>query len=134
MEQTLVLIKPDAVERNLIGEIVSTYEKNGLKVGKLKMLKASRELAEEHYIEHNSKEYYKELIDYITGGPLVAMVLYGEDAIKKVRKLNGKANPADSEVDTIRAKMGIDATRNSTHGSDSFASAEREINIWFSGE
>lgn len=131
MEQTLVLIKPDAVERNLIGKILSEYERNGLKIVEMQLLTASKTIAVAHYAEHEGKPFYDELIDYITGGPLVAFVLEGEDAIQRVRALNGATDPKDAADNTIRALYGIDLSNNTVHASDSAESAKKEISIWF---
>lgn len=130
-EKTLVLIKPDAVERNLIGAITKIYEENNLKVVNLKLEKISEELAKEHYKEHEGKEFYNDLIKYITRSPLVAMVLEGEKAIAKVRELNGKTNPKEAKEGTIRSLYAINGSENSVHSSDSTESAEREIKLWF---
>lgn len=131
MEQTLVLIKPDAVERNLIGKILNEYERNGLKIVEMKMLTATKETAAEHYAEHEGKPFYDDLVDYITGGPLVAFVLEGEDVISRVRALNGATNPKDAADNTIRSLYGIDLSNNTVHASDSPESAKKEIAIWF---
>lgn len=131
MEQTLVLIKPDAVERNLIGKILSEYERNGLKIVEMQLLTASKTIAAAHYAEHEGKPFYDELIDYITGGPLVAFVLEGENAIQRVRALNGATDPKDAADNTIRALYGIDLSNNTVHASDSAESAKKEISIWF---
>ena len=130
-EQTLVLIKPDAVERNLIGKILSEYERNGLKVVKMKLLNATNEIAKEHYSEHIEKPFFNDLVEYITSGPLVAFILEGEDAISRVRALNGATNPEDAVDNTIRALYGISLSNNTVHASDSPESAKREIAIWF---
>ena len=131
MEQTLVLIKPDAVERNLIGKILSEYERNGLKIVKMQLLTASKTLAAAHYAEHEGKPFYDALIDYITGGPLVAFVLEGENVIQRVRSLNGATDPKDADDNTIRSLYGIDLSNNTVHASDSIESAKKEISIWF---
>ncbi len=131
MEQTLVLIKPDAVERNLIGKILSEYERNGLKIAEMQLLTASKTIAAAHYAEHEGKPFYNELINYITGGPLVAFVLEGENVIQRVRALNGATDPKDAEDNTIRALYGIDLSNNTVHASDSAESAKKEISIWF---
>ena len=131
MENTLVLIKPDAVERNLIGNIIALYEANSLKVTKLRMVHVDVETATEHYKEHEGRDYFEPLITYITRSPLVAMVLEGENAIQKVRELNGKTNPADAETGTVRKLYGVSYRENTVHASDSQESAEKEINIWF---
>lgn len=130
-EQTFVLIKPDAVERNLIGKILSEYERNGLEVVEMKLLNATNEIAEEHYSEHMGKPFFNNLLEYITSGPLVALVLEGEDAVSRVRALNGATNPKDAVDNTIRALYGISLSNNTVHSSDSPESAKREIAIWF---
>lgn len=134
MEKTLVLIKPDAVERNVIGEIITFYEKNGLKVTNLKMLKASKDTAERHYEEHKGRPYFEELISYITRSPLCALVIEGENAISKVREINGNTAPEKASKNTIRGNFALSKTENSVHASDSLENAEKEINIWFGEE
>lgn len=130
-EQTLVLIKPDAVERDLIGKILTEYERNGLEIVEMKLLTATPEIAEQHYAEHIEKPFFDELVEYITSGPLVALVLEGEDAIRRVRALNGATNPEDAVDNTIRALYGISLSNNTVHASDSVESAKKEISIWF---
>lgn len=130
-ERSLVLIKPDAVERNLIGQIINCYEEVGLKVMALRMEKVSEETAIKHYGEHKGKAFYDELINYITRSPLCALVMEGEDAIKKIRKLNGNTNPEKAEEGTIRGYFAISVTENCVHSSDSSETAKREIAIWF---
>lgn len=130
-EQTLVLIKPDAVERNLIGKILSEYERNDLEVAEMKLLNATNAIAGEHYLEHVEKPFFNELVEYITSGPLVALILEGENAISRVRALNGATNPIDAADNTIRALYGISLSYNTVHASDSIESAKREIAIWF---
>lgn len=131
MEQSLVLIKPDAVERNIIGKILSIYEDRGLNILKMKKMRVSRELAEKHYEEHKGRDYYDSLINYITRSDLVALVLEGEDAISRIRKINGSNNPDKAEEGTIRKLYALSTTLNSVHASDSPVSAEREIGLWF---
>lgn len=133
MEKTLVLIKPDAVERNLIGAILAVYESHDLKVTRLRMLHAERHLAMEHYQEHIGKPYFEPLMAYITRSALVAVELQGKGAISRVRALNGSTNPANADPDSIRGRYGISSSENTVHASDSPASALREINIWFRG-
>lgn len=130
-EKTLVLLKPDAVERNLIGHILVEYERNGLNVLEMKLMKASSTLAEQHYIEHKGKPFFDRLVAYLTRSPLVALVLEGENAISRVRALNGTTDPADSQDNTIRALYGKSMSENTVHASDSTESAEREREIWF---
>ncbi|MGG7130890.1 nucleoside-diphosphate kinase [Clostridium perfringens] len=131
IEQTLVLIKPDAIERGLEDKIIDIYIHNGLTIKKIKKIQATKELAEEHYIEHKDKPYFKELTDYIMRTPIIAMILEGEDAISRVRKINGKTNPKEAGEGTIRHMFALSKNENSVHASDSQDSANREINIWF---
>ena len=131
MEKTLVLIKPDAVEQNIIGDIISHYEKAGLKIIALRMVKADRHIAEKHYSEHKGKGFYDELLNFITRSPLCALIVEGEDSIKKVREINGATNPKEQKEGTIRKKYAKGITENCVHASDSVESSEREINIWF---
>ena len=134
MERTYLMIKPDGVQRGLIGEIISRFEKKGLKIVGLKMLKISREMAERHYAEHRGKPFFGPLVDYITSGPVVAMVVEGKDAISTAREMMGATNPLKAAPGTIRATYGMDVGRNIIHGSDSKASADREISIFFRPE
>lgn len=134
MERTLALIKPDGVEKNIIGKVISCYEEAGLKVVGLKMVKISEEFAAAHYSDHKGKKFYDELITFITRGPLCVLVLEGEDAVEKVRKTNGATNPAEADKDTIRGRYGIDKTQNCVHASDSVENAEHEIVHWFPNE
>lgn len=131
IEKTLVLIKPDAVERNLIGRILVEYERNGLTVLEMKLMKASPTLAEQHYAEHEGKPFFDRLVAYLTRSPLVALVLEGENAISRVRALNGPTDPANSPDNTIRALYGKSMSENTVHASDSIKSAECERAIWF---
>lgn len=132
MERTLVLIKPDATERNIIGKIIDFYEKEGLKITSLKMLKAPAETAELHYSEHKGKPYFDDLISYITRSPLCALVIQGDNAISKVREINGNTDPSKAAPNTIRGTFGVSKTENSVHASDSLENASKEITIWFS--
>lgn len=131
MERTLVIIKPDGVERKLIGEILSVYEKKCLNIIRLRMVKASRELAEKHYEEHKGREYFENLINYITEDSLCAIVLEGSNAIELVRRINGDKDPLKADMGSIRGKFACEKTRNLVHASDSVENAEREIKIWF---
>ena len=131
MEKTLVLIKPDAVERNLIGKIIALYEAQNLKVTHLRLVQADEELATKHYEEHVGRPYFPPLLTYITRSPLVALVLEGEEAIQKVRAINGKTNPEDAEEGTVRKLYGVNNRENTVHASDAKESAEREMAIWF---
>lgn len=134
MERTFVMVKPDGVQRGLIGEIISRLERKGLKIVAMKMLKISEEVAKKHYEEHKSKPFFHSLVSYITSGPVVAMVVEGKNAVKVVRKLVGATNPSEAEPGTIRGDFGLDVGRNVVHASDSLTSAEREINLFFSPE
>lgn len=131
MERTFVMVKPDGVQRGLIGQIISRLECKGLKIVAMKMLRISRELAEEHYAEHKAKPFFSSLVSYITSAPVVAMVVEGKNAVKVVRKLIGATNPAEAEPGTIRGDFALDLGRNVVHASDSLASAEREIRLFF---
>ena len=131
MEKTLVLIKPDAVEQNIIGRVISFYEDEELKVIALKMEQVERKVAEEHYKEHYGKSFYNSLIEFITRSPLCALILEGKDCINKVREINGATNPKEQKDGTIRKKYAKGITENCVHASDSVESLEREIKIWF---
>ena len=132
MNQTLVLCKPDAVERGLIGEIISRFEQKGLSIKALRMLMIGSELAQKHYAEHVEKPFYDDLANFIGRSPAVAMIVEGpEDTWSIVRKMMGATNAADAEPGTIRGDLSAQFTENLVHGSDSAESAEREIQIFF---
>ena len=131
VERTLVLIKPDAVQRALAGEILSRLERRGLEIAEAKLLTVDRPLAEEHYAEHAEKPFFGELVEFITSAPTLALVVEGEGAIAVVRTIMGATNPADSAPGTIRGDLALSMPDNLVHGSDSSASAEREIALWF---
>jgi nucleoside-diphosphate kinase len=131
VERTLVLIKPDGVERGLVGQIIARYEAKGLKIVALELLTADPLLAAEHYAEHVGRSFYPELEKFITSGPLVAMVLEGEKAIDVVRTLNGATDSALAAPGTIRGDFSTSKSHNLVHGSDAADSAAREISIWF---
>ncbi|MEO8458361.1 MAG: nucleoside-diphosphate kinase [Chloroflexota bacterium] len=131
MERTLILLKPDAVQRGLAGEILGRLERRGLRIAGLKLMQIDTATAEKHYAEHKGKGFYQGLIDYITSGPVVAAVLEGTRAIDVVRKTMGKTNPADAEPGTIRADLALEMGRNLIHGSDGPESAQREIALFF---
>lgn len=133
-ERTFVAIKPDAVKRGLIGRILKRFENKGYKIVGLKMLQVSKELAEQHYAEHVGKPFYDRLITYITSGPVIAMVLQGDNTVVGVRKLMGSTRPTDAEVGTLRADFAQTMEFNVVHGSDSIESAQREINLYFKPE
>ncbi|AIF69350.1 nucleoside diphosphate kinase [Palaeococcus pacificus DY20341] len=137
IERTLVIIKPDAVVRGLIGEIISRLEKKGLRIVGMKMIHIDRELAEKHYAEHKGKPFFEPLIDYVTKAPSVVMVVEGRYAISVVRKMAGATDPKDAEPGTIRGDYGLDvgdAIYNVIHASDSEESAKREIELYFKDE
>lgn len=131
VEKSVVLIKPDGVERNIIGNIISCYEANGLKVVELKLMQATREIAEKHYSQHKGKDFYEELITFITRSPLCAIILKGEDAVARIRKINGATSPTDAEEGTIRHRYARSKTENCVHASDTAESAKEEIELWF---
>ncbi|MBM3156762.1 MAG: nucleoside-diphosphate kinase [Chloroflexi bacterium] len=132
MERTLVLVKPDAVQRGLIGEIISRIEKTGLKPVALKMLHMDRELAGRHYAIHQGKPFFEGLVGFITSSPLVAAVFEGHNAVEVVRKTMGATDPVKAAPGTIRGDLALDIGRNAVHGSDSKENAEKEINLFFS--
>ena len=129
--RTLILIKPDAFERGLTGEVLARFERKGLKLAALKLVTADEATANEHYAEHSEKPFFGELVSFITGGPLVAAILDGVEAVKAARQLIGSTNPIEAETGSIRGDFGTEVTFNLVHGSDSHESAEREIGIWF---
>jgi nucleoside-diphosphate kinase len=131
MERSLVLVKPDAMERELAGAIIGCIQAEGLKLKGLKMLRLDRPLAERHYAVHKGKVFFNDLIDYITSTPIVAAVFEGENAVERVRKLMGATDPARAAPGTIRKDYGLDVQRNSTHASDSPENAEKEIALFF---
>jgi nucleoside-diphosphate kinase len=130
-ERTLVLIKPDAMRRGLAGEILRRFEARGLELKDAKLVNTDRALAEEHYAEHAEKPFYGELVEFITSGPTMALVLEGEGAIATVRSTMGATNPADAGPGTIRGDLALSMPDNLVHGSDSPESAAREITLWF---
>jgi nucleoside-diphosphate kinase len=132
-EQTLVLIKPDAVGRKLAGEILARFERRGLEILAAKLLTVDRALAEEHYAEHKEKPFFGELVEFITSAPTLAFVLAGESAISVVRTTMGATNPVDAAPGTIRGDLALAMPDNLVHGSDSDESAKREISLWFGG-
>ena len=133
IERTLVLVKPDSVARGLVGQIIARYEAKGLTLVALELRTVSSELAAQHYEEHVGRPYYPGLVEFVTSGPLVAMVLEGERAIGAVRLLNGSTDSAVAAPGTIRGDLSLSNSRNLVHASDSPASAEREIALWFPG-
>ena len=131
MQQTLILVKPDAFARNLTGEIIARFERKGLKLAALKQMTMSRELATRHYAEHEGKGFFEELVGFITSGPLVAMVLEGEEAIAAARQVIGATNPVQAAPGSIRGDYAIAVGQNMVHGSDSPESAAREVGLFF---
>jgi nucleoside-diphosphate kinase len=129
--RTLILVKPDAFERGLTGEVLARFERKGLELTALKLITADEATANEHYAEHADKPFFGELVSFITGGPLVAAVLEGVDAVKAARQLIGATNPVEAAPGSIRGDFGTEVTFNLVHGSDSDESAAREIGIWF---
>jgi nucleoside-diphosphate kinase len=131
MERTLILIKPDAFARNLSGEIIARFERNGLRLVAMNLLTMSRELAARHYAEHEGKGFYDELVTFITSGPLVAMVLEGEQAVVAARQVIGATDPLKANTGSIRGDFAIEVGQNMVHGSDSPESATREVGLFF---
>lgn len=134
MERTFLAVKPDGVQRGLVGNIISRFEAKGYQLVGLKMLKVSRELAEKHYGEHKEKPFFPGLVEFITSGPVVAMVWEGKGAISTARKIIGATNPLNADNGTIRGEFGVDVGRNIIHGSDAPETAQKEIALWFSPE
>ncbi len=133
-ERTLILIKPDAIERALSGEILARIERRGFRVVAGKLVRVSRDLGERHYAEHSEKPFFGELVEFITSAPTWALVVEGEGAISTMRKTIGATNPADAEAGSIRGDLATSMPNNLVHGSDSAESAEREIALWFSDD
>ena len=131
MERTLIIVKPDAVQRGLVGEIISRFERRGLKMAGMKMMQIDQALARRHYGVHEGKPFFEGLIEYITSAPVVVMVLEGNDVIQIVRRTMGATNPAEAEAGTIRADYGLEIGRNLVHGSDAPETAVREISLFF---
>jgi nucleoside-diphosphate kinase len=131
VERTLILVKPDAFARNLSGEIVARFERKGLRLVALQLTTMTRELAAQHYAEHEGKGFYDELVDFITSGPLVAMVLEGESAIRAARQVIGATNPLEATTGSIRGDYAISVGQNMVHGSDAPESAQREVGLFF---
>jgi nucleoside-diphosphate kinase len=130
-EKTFVMLKPDAVERRLMGELLSRLEKKNLKIIAAKLIRIDKKLAETHYTELKDKPFFKELVDFVTGGPALAMVVQGPNAVSVVRAMMGATNPFNATPGTIRGDYGLDLTKNLIHGSDGPESAKREISLFF---
>ena len=132
MQQSYVMVKPDGVQRNLVGEVISRMEKRGLKILALKMYTIPKETARAHYAEHEGKPFFQSLLDFITSGPSVSMVVQGRNAVSVIRTMVGATNPSEAAAGTVRGDFGLDTGRNIVHASDSTESAKREISIHFS--
>lgn len=131
MERTLILVKPDAFERGLTGEVIARFERKGLKLVAMKLMRADEAIANEHYAEHAEKPFFGELVSFITRGPLVAIVMESPHAVDAARQVIGSTNPVEAGSGSIRGDFGLEVTFNLVHGSDSPESADREIGIWF---
>jgi nucleoside-diphosphate kinase len=131
MDRTLILVKPDAFERGLTGEVIARFEHKGLKIAALKRMRMERELAERHYAEHAEKPFFGDLVEFITGGPLVAMVLEGDEAVTAARQVIGATNPLEAAPGSIRGDYAVEVQTNLVHGSDSAESAQREVDLFF---
>jgi len=134
MERSLVLIKPDAIERGLAGTIINRLEQTGLRLVAIKMLHLNKALAQRHYAIHRDKPFFNELVAYISSAPIIAAVFEGEGAVEVIRKTMGATDPAQAEAGTIRGDFGLDIGRNSVHGSDSAETAEAEVRLFFSDD
>ena len=133
-ERTLILIKPDGVQRSLVGRIIDRYEQRGLRIVAMKMLRPDRALAEKHYDVHRERPFFPGLIEFITSGPLVAMALEGPNAVAVCREINGATRPSEASPGSIRGDLALDTGHNLVHGSDSTETAERELGLWFRPE
>jgi nucleoside-diphosphate kinase len=131
LSRTLILIKPDAFERRLMGEVIARFERKGLTIAAMKHMTVERDLAERHYAEHAEKPFFGDLVDFITGGPLVAFVLEGHEAVTAARQVIGATNPLEADAGSIRGEFGLEVQTNLVHGSDSDESATREIGLFF---
>ncbi len=132
MERTFIIVKPDAVQRGLTGEILKRFEQRGLKIVGMKLVQVTRDLAEKHYAEHVGKGFYEGLVSYITSGPVVALALEGTNAVAAARSTIGSTKPVESTPGSIRGDFGLEVGRNLVHGSDGLESAARELALWFS--
>jgi len=131
VDRTLILVKPDAFARNLTGEIVARFERKGLRIAAMKLMTMDRALAEQHYAEHEGKPFFGELVEFITSGPLVAMVLEGHEAVVAARQVIGATNPLEAAPGSIRGDFALEVGQNMVHGSDSNESAAREVDLFF---
>jgi len=131
MDRTLILVKPDAFERGLTGEIIARFERKGLRIAALRRMQVTEDLAKLHYAEHEGKPFFGELVDFITSAPLVAMILEGHEAVKAARQVIGATNPLEAETGSIRGDLALAVGQNMVHGSDSAESAQREADLFF---
>ena len=131
MERTLILVKPDAFARGLTGEIIARFERKGLTIVAAKHMQVTEDLAKQHYAEHDGKPFFGELVEFITSGPLVALVLEGQDAVKAARQVIGATNPLEAATGSIRGDFAIEVGQNMVHGSDAPESAAREVGLFF---
>lgn len=130
-EETLVLVKPDGVQKRICGEVISRFERKGLSIKAIKMIQVSEKLAKKHYAEHEGKGFFKDLIAFITSGPVLAMVIKGDNAVAAVRQLNGATDPLEAVPGSIRGDFATSIDENIVHASDAPETAEREIALWF---
>jgi len=133
-ERSLVIVKPDAIQRGLAGEIISRLEKRGLKIVAMKMLHMDKNLAQRHYAIHKGKAFFDDLVNFITSSPVIAIVFQGKNAVERIRRMMGETDPAKAQNGTIRGDLGIDIGHNLVHGSDSLENASKEIDLFFSAE
>src|SRR3954464_11269913 len=131
MDRTLILVKPDAFARGLTGEVIARFERKGLRIAALKQMQVEQDLAERHYAEHAEKPFFGDLVEFITGGPLVAMVLEGHEAVTAARQIIGATNPLEAATGSIRGDFALEIGQNMVHGSDSPESAKREAGLFF---
>jgi len=131
VERTLIIVKPDGVQRGLIGQVIQRFERRGLRIAAMKFMQITKDLAQRHYAVHKGKPFYEPLVDYITSGPVVVMVLEGKNAIQVARRTMGATNPAEADPGTIRADLAVEIGRNLVHGSDGPETADLEISIFF---
>lgn len=134
MERTFLMLKPDAVQRGLVGQVIARFESKGFKLVGMKLMQVDQALAEEHYAEHRGKPFFEPTVNYITSSPVVAMVWEGKNVVASAREMMGATNPANASPGSIRGAFGMDISRNIIHGSDSVGSANREISLYFKGE
>ena len=130
-EKTLVLVKPDAITKKLLGRIISMYEENGLTIEDMYMTEADLSVLENHYSEHEQRSFYEPLLSFMTSGPVCVLLIYGNNAIEVVREINGSTNPAKARPGTIRYLFGTDVQKNAVHGSENSEEAKKEVKIWF---